>query len=240
MRCSKCGYVSFDHLDNCMKCSRDLAGAREELNLLDCRAEVPFLLGSLVGEMEGGGAQQDLSLTQETELELGGFDTAGLTASEATVEMGDLGEELEESSSDEVSLSQIALDDLETIEASALEDAEAAELQLDDLAELGSEESGAAEEDDGFLGLEFEDDESPAVDLSAFEDEIAVEPEASSEPIPADPGSDLELDLNEDDLSALAKELEDQLDSEGGGQKKAGVLDSAVEGEELVLEMDED
>ena len=241
MRCPKCGYVSFDHLDNCMKCSRDLVGAREELNLLDFRAEVPFLLGSLVGEMEGGGAQQELSLTQETEIELGGLDTAEPSTSEAAIDMGDLGGELEESSSDEVSLSEIALDDLETIEASALGDAEAAELQLDDLAGLGSEESGPAEEDDGFLGLEIEDDESPPVDLSAFEDELAVEPEAPSEPPPANPGAALELDLNEDDLSALAKELEDHLDSEEeGGKKKTGAQDPAPGGEEIVLEMDED
>lgn len=240
MRCPKCGYVSFDHLDNCMKCSRDLIGAREDLNLLDFRPEVPFLLGSLVGEMEGGGAQQELSLTQETELELGGFEMGEPSASEGTIDMGDLGGPAEESSSDEVSLSEIALDDLETIEASAMGDAVAGELQLDDLGELSTEDAGPTEEDAGFLGLEIETDESLDVDLSAFEDELAVEPEAPSEPAPADPGAALELDLNEDDLSALARELEDHLDSEAGGKKKEAADDLALGGEELVLEIDDD
>ncbi len=240
MRCPKCGYVSFDHLDKCMKCSRDLTPAREELNLLDFKAEVPFLLGSLVGEMQGGGAQQELSLTQETELELGGFDMAEPTASEGSIDMGDLGGPTEGNSSDEVSLSEISLDDLETIEASALGEAGGGELQLDDLAELSPELASPADEDEGFLGLEIEEDESPAEDLGSFEEDLTAEPAGPGEPAAADPGNDLELDLSEDDLSALAKELEDHLDSEIGGKKKVGADDLAPEGEELVLEMEDD
>ncbi|UCG22262.1 MAG: hypothetical protein JSU80_06720 [Deltaproteobacteria bacterium] len=218
MRCSKCGYVSFDHLNNCPKCSKDLSTVREDLNLLDFRPEVPFLLGSLVGEMEGGGGQQELSLTQETELELGGLGMGEPSASEG-IDMGDLEIPSEDNSSDEVSLSEIALDDLETIEASSMGDAEGGELQLDDLAELSSGDSSAAEEDEGFLGLEIEADGDSFGDLGGFEDEISLEPEASAESATADPGAELELDLNDDDLSALAKELEGHLDSEGGEEK---------------------
>ena len=220
MRCPKCGYVSFDHLNNCMKCSRDLSGCRQDLNLIDFRPEVPFLLGSLVGEMEGGGAQQTLSLTQETELELGGLGMSEPPASEGSISMGDLKIPSVDDSSDEMSLSEIALDDLETIEASALGGAGGEELELDDLAELSPKDSSAAEEDEGFLGLEFESDGESFEDLGDFEDEISLEPESPAEAAPADPGASLELDLNEDDLSALAKELEDHLDSEGEEKKK--------------------
>ena len=220
MRCPKCGYVSFDHLNNCMKCSRDLSGCRQDLNLIDFRPEVPFLLGSLVGEMEGGGAQQTLSLTQETELELGGLGMSEPPASEGSISMGDLKIPSVDDSSDEMSLSEIALDDLETIEASALGGAGGEELELDDLAELSPKDSSAAEEDEGFLGLEFESDGETFEDLGSFEDEISLEPEAPAEAAPADPGASLELDLNEDDLSALAKELEDHLEMEDGGKKK--------------------
>ena len=219
MRCPKCGYVSFDFLNNCLKCSRDLSSSREDLNLTDFRPQVPFLLGSLVGEMEGGGAQQALSLTQETELELGGLGMSEPSASEGSIDMGDLEIPSVDDSSDEMSLSEIALDDLETIEASSLGDAEGGELQLDDLAELSSGDSGAADEDEGFLGLEIESDDEAFGDLGGFEDEISLEPEASVESAPADPGAELELDLNDDDLSALAKELEDHMDSEGEGKK---------------------
>ena len=216
MKCPKCGNVSFDHLDNCMKCSRDLSADRNELNLMDFRPEVPFLLGSLVGEMQGGGVQQDLSFTQETEIELGGLDMGEPLAPEGSIDMPEAGGA---ASSDELSLSEIALDDLETIEASALGDAAVEELQLDDLAELSGEDAGPAEEGDGFLGLEFEEDESAADDFADLEEVL------TSEPASADQGDALELDLNEDDLSALAKELEGQLDSEEGGKKKGAVDD---------------
>ncbi|MGW8209466.1 MAG: hypothetical protein ACWGO2_10685 [Syntrophobacteria bacterium] len=220
MRCPKCGYVSFDHLNNCLKCSRDLSGCRTDLNLMDFRPEVPFLLGSLVGEMEGGGAQQALSLTQETELELGELGMSEPSAPEGSIDMGDLEIPSGDDSPDEMSLSEIALDDLETIESSALGGAGGGELQLDDLAELGPQDASTAEEDEGFLGLEFESDGESFEDLGGFEDEISLEPEAAAEAAPADPGAALELDLNEDDLSALAKELEDHLELEDGDKKK--------------------
>ena len=218
MKCPKCGNVSFDHLDNCMKCSRDLSADRNELNLMDFRPEVPFLLGSLVGEMQGGGVQQDLSFTQETEIELGGLDMGEPLAPEGSIDMPEAGGATDPDSTEELSLSEIALDDLETIEASALGDAAGEELQLDDLAELSGEDVGPAEEDDGFLGLEFEADESAADDFADLEEVLTSEPAA-------DQGDALELDLNEDDLSALAKELEGHLDSEEGGKKKGAVDD---------------
>jgi hypothetical protein len=37
MRCPNCGYVSFDYLDQCVKCRTDLTGERQRLNLLDIR-----------------------------------------------------------------------------------------------------------------------------------------------------------------------------------------------------------
>ncbi len=113
MKCPKCGNVSFDHLDNCMKCSKDLSADRDELNLLAFRPEVPFLLDSLVGVMQGGGVQQDLSFTQETELELVGLDMGELLATEGSIDMQDVGGATGAGSSDELSLSEIALDDLE-------------------------------------------------------------------------------------------------------------------------------
>jgi hypothetical protein len=219
MKCPKCGNVSFDHLDNCMKCSRDLSADRNELNLMDFRPEVPFLLGSLVGEMQGGGVQQDLSFTQETEIELGGLDMGEPLAPEGSIDMLEEAGATGAGSSDELSLSEIPLDDLETIEASALGDAAVEELQLGDLAELSGEDAGPAEEDDGFLGLEFEEDESSADDFADLEEVL------TSEPASADQGDALGLDLNEDDLSALAKELEGHLDSEEGGKKKGAVDD---------------
>jgi hypothetical protein len=194
---------------------------------MDFRPEVPFLLGSLVGEMQGGGVQQDLSFTQETEIELGGLDMGEPLAPEGSIDMPEAGGATDPDSTEELSLSEIALDDLETIEASALGDAAVEELELGDLAELSGEDAGPAEEGDGFLGLEFEGDESAADDFADLEEVL------TSEPASADQGNDFELDLNEDDLSALAKELEGQLDSEESGKKKGAV-------DELELDLEDD
>ncbi len=35
MRCPKCGFISFDYLDRCLKCQTDLTEERHKLNLLD-------------------------------------------------------------------------------------------------------------------------------------------------------------------------------------------------------------
>jgi hypothetical protein len=182
--------------------------------------------------MQDGGVQQDLSFTQETELELGGLDMGEIPAIEGSIDMQDMGGATSAGSSEELSLSEIALDDLETIEASALGDAAVEELQLGDLAELSGEGAGPAEEDDGFLGLEFEEDKSSADDFADLEEALTSEPAAEPEAASADPGDALELDLNEDDLSALAKELEDDLDPEEGGKKKGAVDDLELEFED--------
>ena len=240
MRCPKCGYISFDHLEKCMKCSRDLLSAREDLNLLALRPDVPFLLGSLVGEMQGGDAQKELSLTQETELELSGFDMGESSGSEGTIDIGSLGEETEQNSSEEMSLSEISLDDLETIEASAMKDAEAGELRLDDLADVGSDQGSPADEDDGFLGLEIEMDDLAAEDFGSLDKDFTAESAASPMSASTDPEADLELDLNENDLSALAKELEDHLDAETSDKKNRSSSDSGSGEEGLVLELEDD
>jgi hypothetical protein len=128
--------------------------------------------------------------------------------------------------SDELKLSEIELDDLETMEVSGTADtdtAETAELKLSDLAEASSEGSAPAEEDEEFLGLEFEMDETLGVDLDAFEETIAAE---SDETFAKD---GLELDLNEHDLSELAKELEGHLEAEAGGKKKVTNDDTSAE-----------
>jgi hypothetical protein len=37
MRCPNCGYISFDSLDQCVKCRTDLTGERQRLNLPEIR-----------------------------------------------------------------------------------------------------------------------------------------------------------------------------------------------------------
>jgi hypothetical protein len=58
MKCDKCGFVSFDYLSECRRCSADLTGTRELLGFSTLKSEVPFLLGAL---LKGGGQREGLT-----------------------------------------------------------------------------------------------------------------------------------------------------------------------------------
>jgi rubredoxin len=51
MKCSNCGYISFDYNQSCPKCDKDISAERAKLNLPDYRSDPPFLLGALTGQV---------------------------------------------------------------------------------------------------------------------------------------------------------------------------------------------
>ena len=55
MKCPKCGYVSFDHNEICPKCKKGISSERDRMSLPTYKADPPFLLGTLIGEMEEPG-----------------------------------------------------------------------------------------------------------------------------------------------------------------------------------------
>ena len=52
MKCPKCRYISFDHSQVCPKCEKDITLEQSKLNLPLFLANPPFLLASLIGEIE--------------------------------------------------------------------------------------------------------------------------------------------------------------------------------------------
>ncbi len=44
MRCPKCGYISFDHLETCLKCNKDMSGASVETEGTTFNVEAPIFL----------------------------------------------------------------------------------------------------------------------------------------------------------------------------------------------------
>lgn len=61
MRCPKCGYISFDHLETCLKCKKNIAAAALQLNGTVFNVSAPAFLvldqepaGAEVDEIEGG------------------------------------------------------------------------------------------------------------------------------------------------------------------------------------------
>ncbi len=68
MKCSKCGYISFDYNQSCPKCDKDVSGERAELNLPDYRSHPPFLLGALTGDVDESGMDIELDYSADMEV----------------------------------------------------------------------------------------------------------------------------------------------------------------------------
>ncbi len=139
MRCPKCGYISFDHIQSCTNCGKDLVETAAELQGTARKTQFSYFLGSVIG---GELTQEDIALP------LQGDTGEGMTAEEefaaveepADIEMNlgdaeaDTGLSLEESAID---LSQVDeySDSLEPLSISDIpveEDEDLADLALDD------------------------------------------------------------------------------------------------------------
>jgi hypothetical protein len=211
MRCPKCGYVSFDYLVRCKKCNRDLADARLALNLLDVKPATPFLLASLVGATAHDAGRErvtGLSLTQESELELGSLEMPAPLGLDETIERTEAAPVAKEKTGGPAMQSGPG-----EMEPSSFD------LSLDDLAlEEGGKTEGPAQGDqEGTLDLDLRmDDEGPG----AVADELRLieeTPEAISE--------DLDLDLDSPAKSGSATK---------GSAEDDGIPDL----EEALLEME--
>lgn len=100
MLCPKCGFISFDHLADCVKCHNDLSLIGSELHGTAANVAGLFFLGSLIKDsasgtegpaLEAEGATRDDEGLAQEEIEIAGDDTL-------TIEAEDLGplEEAEE------------------------------------------------------------------------------------------------------------------------------------------------
>jgi hypothetical protein len=197
MRCPKCGYVSFDYLARCKKCSRDLADARRTLNLIDAKPAAPFLLGSLVGAAVSDTGRErlsGLSLTQETELELSNLDMHVSSAPEDTMEKGGPEDTMEKGGGDQGG-------SVQPLTVPGEPESPSFELSLDDLAieeDQGGAQAPAMGKDAGILGLE--------IDMNETGPEAVAKELKLDEQEPGAVADELNLDV--DTPEALAKELE--------------------------------
>lgn len=70
MRCPKCGYITFDHLETCTKCRKNIAAASQQMAGTIYKAETPAFLQFEVHESDtGNDASVDL-LSEDEEFEL--------------------------------------------------------------------------------------------------------------------------------------------------------------------------
>jgi hypothetical protein len=50
MKCPKCRYITFDYLDTCPRCGKDMSAEKAKMNIFSVKPNTPFLLGSLTGD----------------------------------------------------------------------------------------------------------------------------------------------------------------------------------------------
>ncbi len=178
MRCPKCGYISFDHLERCKKCGKDIVEATADLDGTVFETVAPvFLKFETAGEGggEGGMAAEaadqgiDLELDEEfeevvTEVEVDQDDGIELVLDGEGVDDIGLGEDLD------AGLAAAAGDETpdETIELADLPDTgEEGDLVL----ELGDDETAESGESGEIEGLQLDFGDIDISDLAPPEDD---------------------------------------------------------------------
>jgi hypothetical protein len=56
MKCPKCKYTTFDYVDTCPRCGKDISGEKSKLHIMSLKPNTPFLLGSLTGDLNDSSA----------------------------------------------------------------------------------------------------------------------------------------------------------------------------------------
>ena len=209
MRCPKCGYISFDHLETCLKCKKNIKAASDTLQGTVYNVAAPAFLKFEMQEQEPEGMD-----------EMAAFVVDGDGVDDGEIQDPDLDILLEEKAED---------DDAGVAFTPDEEEEEGFSLALDDnegpglaFAEDENEEGGISldlggmDEEDAdeplaaFSGLD-EDDEEPAGDFALdlpeeLNDMSDLEPpaETAGEDDDFDLNLDLDLDLDSDDFSSPA------------------------------------
>ena len=235
MRCPKCGYISFDHLDTCLKCNKNIAGTSELLHGSVYNVAAPAFLKFTAAsqadevEMDEAFVVDDDDFTDE---EIRDPDLDILLENPADDEEGDfeisLGEDEPDTADREISLAE---SEEEGSISFSLDD-------FDDEVDLGDEDLERGKVSEKPLQMGFPDELSDISDLGpppALR-EVIEEPVAEAADDDLDLDLDFDLNLDADDLepassagreSALADlslrdlDLDEDLPSRKAPKKKA-------------------
>ncbi len=210
MRCPKCGYISFDHLERCKKCGKDIAEATAELEGTVFEAVVPVFLQFEAGgneevadDMAGASAGEDIDLNlDETfeEIETGNEVSPG---EEVELVLGDE-EELPEMDAADATLAG----EVNAAQEAPADTGDEGELVL----ELGDGQSGG-EEIEG-LQLDFsdidisdlappvEEEEPEELSLASGDEAVPVMASGPAAAAGAAPGGLEDLEIDDLDLDA--------------------------------------
>ena len=159
MKCPKCKYVTFDYLDMCPRCGKNMAAEKVKYNISGVKPNPPFVLGSLTGDLNESADEVAVTASMKETVagmgyeEEGGYDDG----SELDINI-DEGPMTDAESVTEIDLGDLGMSD---------EDDTGANLDFEPAAETGKQKqkSDADSEDldldlsDVELSLDFDDDD---------------------------------------------------------------------------------
>lgn len=180
MRCPKCGYISFDHLDECLKCNKNITASTGALGGFVLNIKPPSFL--------------DLQSQESDE----GTEAAALGDEFVDNDLDILIDEDEQEEVAEISLDDDAMGEIELPESISLEDEEDREIEIDlsQFEDASQPELDAAEET-----ASNDDHEEVSINLDMPEEEMTIEmPEELSDM------SDLAPPKKDEEIAAMASD----------------------------------
>lgn len=209
MRCPKCGYISFDHLETCLKCKKDIKSASDSLQGTVYNVAAPAFL-----KFDEAEAADDVTN------ELDAFVVADGEIDGGEIEDPDLDILMDDSIQDD-SAGEIEFAVEEDGEFSLdIDDGEEefglAENQLEDDTEISLDMDDFGDEEDAFAGIDEAEDAEDTFSMDVPEElsdmsdleppalDAAEEPAVESAPAASDDdlSLDLDLDIGGNDLGA--------------------------------------
>ena len=248
MKCPKCKYTTFDYLDTCPRCGKDMAAEKANLNIFSIKPNPPFLLGSLTGDLNDSSfgleameptkdAAEGMELKPEevyddgSELNIN-IDQESISKPDKDVELdiGDLG-----MPSDDKELELDVVSDNITLEikeeAVKTEDVSQEEAGLEETADKESVQKEEAGKDVEEMDLESEDLE---LNLDLDEEKNIDEGPISEPDKDIEPGvSDLDSSTSEEGADKASVQKEE-------AEKGVEEMDLEVEDLELNLDLEDD
>lgn len=220
MRCPKCGYISFDHVETCLKCKKDISGKVDVVGTTYHAAAPSFLKVGLTSTPE----DSDGFIESESEQIGGGADFSDPDLDVLVGESGDFSFDDDDDDDDDENTISFDISDSDDVEA---------EFHLEDDEDFDDEGSFEFElEDDG----EQFDEKLTTADLDV-PDELSdisdlAPPATESDHAPAG-GGDMSLSLD-DDMS-----FGDDLDLDGLDLNLGLGGDEGVDDSEISLSLDD-
>lgn len=204
MRCTKCGFISFDHLLSCAKCGRDISEVASELQGTSIKVETPmFLSGALAAFSESGESFDEHAMGEVDEGIDFHMETEEPAIGMAADDDVDFSFEEETENIEIVGASGFSLAEAEAEEAAGVEEEAEGAFDLGFESAEAEEESVLAETEDSFEELDLngvaadeEEEGGLEFDLEDFMEEVDDDKTKTSD---NDNVSDIDLDFGDEE-----------------------------------------